>query len=60
MLDAELAYWQLSFDQLALVGFSQGSMMALHHAATSDTRLRRSWRIQAGLLPASPLKPARR
>jgi phospholipase/carboxylesterase len=36
MLDAELAYWHISFDQLALVGFSQGSMMALHHAATSD------------------------
>jgi phospholipase/carboxylesterase len=36
MLDAELANWQLSFYKLSLVGFSQGSMMALHHAATSD------------------------
>jgi phospholipase/carboxylesterase len=36
MLDAELAHWQLPFGKLALVGFSQGSMMALHHAATSD------------------------
>jgi len=36
MLDAELAHWQLSFDKLALVGFSQGSMMSLHHVATSD------------------------
>jgi phospholipase/carboxylesterase len=35
VLDAELAHWQLSFDRLALVGFSQGSMMALHHVATS-------------------------
>lgn len=39
MLEAELAYWQLSFDRLALVGFSQGSMMALHHAATSSDAL---------------------
>jgi phospholipase/carboxylesterase len=36
MLDAELAYWHVSFDKLSLVGFSQGSMMALHHAATSN------------------------
>ncbi|SDH27578.1 alpha/beta hydrolase [Paraburkholderia phenazinium] len=36
MLDAELAHWQLAFDKLSLVGFSQGSMMALHHAATSN------------------------
>ncbi|MBC8747018.1 phospholipase/carboxylesterase [Paraburkholderia sp. WC7.3g] len=35
VLDAELAHWQLSFDRLALVGFSQGSMMALHHVASS-------------------------
>ena len=35
VLDEELAYWQLSFDRLALVGFSQGSMMALHHVAAS-------------------------
>ncbi|MFM0063620.1 alpha/beta hydrolase [Paraburkholderia aspalathi] len=35
MLDAELAHWQLSFDRLALVGFSQGSIMAMHHVATS-------------------------
>jgi phospholipase/carboxylesterase len=39
MLESELQYWQLSFDRLALVGFSQGSMMALHHAATSDDAL---------------------
>jgi phospholipase/carboxylesterase len=36
MLDAELAHWHLAFDRLSLVGFSQGSMMALHHAATSN------------------------
>jgi phospholipase/carboxylesterase len=35
MLVAELAHWSLGFDQLALVGFSQGSMMALHHVATN-------------------------
>ncbi|MFT4067452.1 alpha/beta hydrolase [Paraburkholderia sp.] len=35
VLEAELAHWRLSFDRLALVGFSQGSMMALHHVATS-------------------------
>lgn len=35
MLDAELAHWQISFDRLALVGFSQGSIMAMHHVATS-------------------------
>ncbi|SMG61431.1 alpha/beta hydrolase [Paraburkholderia susongensis] len=35
MLDAELARYQLSFERLALVGFSQGSIMALHHVATS-------------------------
>lgn len=35
MLEAELAHWQLSFGRLALVGFSQGSIMALHHVATS-------------------------
>ncbi|MDH6152951.1 MULTISPECIES: alpha/beta hydrolase [Paraburkholderia] len=35
VLDAELAHWQLSFDRLALVGFSQGSIMALHHVASS-------------------------
>ncbi len=35
MLEAELAHWQLAFGRLALVGFSQGSIMALHHAATS-------------------------
>jgi phospholipase/carboxylesterase len=29
-LDAELAHWQLPPDRLALVGFSQGTMMALH------------------------------
>lgn len=34
LLAAELAYWGLGAKQLALVGFSQGSMMALHHLAT--------------------------
>lgn len=36
MLDDELAHWQLGFGRLALVGFSQGSIMALHHVATSS------------------------
>jgi phospholipase/carboxylesterase len=35
MLEAELAHWQLPFEKLALVGFSQGSMMAMHHVASS-------------------------
>ncbi|PRY09647.1 alpha/beta hydrolase [Paraburkholderia sp. BL25I1N1] len=35
MLETELAYWQVSFGRLALVGFSQGSIMAMHHVATS-------------------------
>jgi phospholipase/carboxylesterase len=35
VLDAELAHWQITFEMLALVGFSQGSMMALHHVAAS-------------------------
>jgi phospholipase/carboxylesterase len=35
VLDAELAHWQITFDRLSLVGFSQGSMMALHHVAAS-------------------------
>jgi phospholipase/carboxylesterase len=35
MLDAELAHWGLGYGQLALVGFSQGSMMSLHHVATN-------------------------
>jgi phospholipase/carboxylesterase len=35
VLDAELAYWQVPFSRLALVGFSQGSIMAMHHVATS-------------------------
>ncbi|MFM0284473.1 dienelactone hydrolase family protein [Paraburkholderia sediminicola] len=35
MLEAELAHWQVPFDRLALVGFSQGSIMAMHHLATS-------------------------
>jgi phospholipase/carboxylesterase len=35
VLDAELAHWQLSFARLALVGFSQGSIMALHHVVSS-------------------------
>ncbi|TDV13891.1 alpha/beta hydrolase [Paraburkholderia caballeronis] len=33
-LDEELAHWRLGYDALALVGFSQGSMMALYHVAT--------------------------
>jgi phospholipase/carboxylesterase len=36
MLEAELAHWQLTYGQLALVGFSQGSMMSLHHVATNE------------------------
>ncbi|MEM5436356.1 alpha/beta hydrolase [Paraburkholderia diazotrophica] len=35
MLDAELAHCGLGYGQLALVGFSQGSMMSLHHVATN-------------------------
>ena len=35
MLEAELAHWQVAFGRLALVGFSQGSIMAMHHVATS-------------------------
>ncbi|WP_341319001.1 dienelactone hydrolase family protein [Paraburkholderia sp. IMGN_8] len=35
MLEAELAHWQLDFSRLALVGFSQGSIMSMHHVATS-------------------------
>ncbi|HZZ12015.1 MAG TPA: dienelactone hydrolase family protein [Paraburkholderia sp.] len=35
MLEAELAHWQLDFGRLALVGFSQGTIMALHHVASS-------------------------
>jgi phospholipase/carboxylesterase len=33
-LDAELAHWALAYDALALVGFSQGSIMSLYHVAT--------------------------
>jgi phospholipase/carboxylesterase len=33
-LDAELAHWALGYDALALVGFSQGSIMSLYHVAT--------------------------
>jgi phospholipase/carboxylesterase len=33
-LDAELAHWGLGYDALALVGFSQGSIMSLYHVAT--------------------------
>jgi phospholipase/carboxylesterase len=33
-LDAELAHWGLGHDALALVGFSQGSIMSLFHVAT--------------------------
>jgi phospholipase/carboxylesterase len=35
MLEAELVHWRLSFERLALVGFSQGSIMSLHHVASS-------------------------
>lgn len=35
MLEAELAHWGLAFGRLALVGFSQGSIMSMHHVATS-------------------------
>ncbi|WP_233869786.1 alpha/beta hydrolase [Paraburkholderia adhaesiva] len=35
-LDAELAHWSLGYDALALVGFSQGSIMALFHVATQS------------------------
>ncbi|QQC65872.1 alpha/beta hydrolase [Paraburkholderia ginsengisoli] len=35
VLEAELAHWQVPFERLALVGFSQGSIMALHHVAAS-------------------------
>jgi phospholipase/carboxylesterase len=35
VLEAELAHWQVPFGRLALVGFSQGSIMALHHVAAS-------------------------
>ncbi|MEX3978337.1 alpha/beta hydrolase [Paraburkholderia sp. EG287A] len=33
-LAAELAHWGLGHDALALVGFSQGSIMSLYHVAT--------------------------
>ena len=36
VLEAELAHWQVGFGRLALVGFSQGSIMALHHVASSS------------------------
>ncbi|TKC88646.1 hydrolase [Trinickia terrae] len=35
MLSDELALYGLDFDALAIVGFSQGSIMALHHAAVN-------------------------
>lgn len=34
-LRSELAFWQLPPERLALVGFSQGSIMAMHHLATT-------------------------
>ncbi|WP_133645839.1 alpha/beta hydrolase [Paraburkholderia flava] len=34
-LDDELAHWRLTYAQLALIGFSQGSMMALHHVVSN-------------------------
>lgn len=39
MLERELEHWQLPFERLALVGFSQGSIMALHHVATREEGL---------------------
>ncbi|PLZ04454.1 hydrolase [Burkholderia sp. WAC0059] len=39
MLDAELAHWGLDHGALALVGFSQGSIMSLYRAATRPERL---------------------
>lgn len=36
VLEAELAHWHVGFGRLALVGFSQGSIMALHHVASSS------------------------
>ena len=36
MLSDELARYELDFDCLAIVGFSQGSIMALHHAAANS------------------------
>jgi len=33
-LDEELAHWRLDYGALALVGFSQGSIMSLYYAAT--------------------------
>lgn len=34
-LTAELAHWGLAYEKLALVGFSQGSIMSLHHVASN-------------------------
>lgn len=38
-LDAELARYGLADDRVALVGFSQGTMMALHVAAARQTQI---------------------
>jgi phospholipase/carboxylesterase len=35
MLCNELAHYKLDFDRLAIVGFSKGSILALHHVATN-------------------------
>lgn len=35
-LAAELAHWGVGHDALALVGFSQGTIMSLYHTATQD------------------------
>lgn len=35
-LTAELAHWSVGYEALALVGFSQGTIMSLYHAATQD------------------------
>jgi phospholipase/carboxylesterase len=50
-LDAELARWKLSDGELALVGFSQGTMMALHAGPRRKERI-------AGIIGYSGLVPA--
>jgi len=37
ILAAELGHWGLTSDRLALVGFSQGSMMVLHHLVSDPS-----------------------
>ncbi|WP_028534576.1 alpha/beta hydrolase [Paludibacterium yongneupense] len=38
-LQDELAFWQVPPERLALVGFSQGSIMAMHHLAVASAPL---------------------